>query len=93
MLVQKYNQITGKDELGLIQSEDLGIVIGEDINRVYNFTNASTVWEVTHNLGKIPALQCFTIDGEQMEGDVIENTITKFRIEFTYDQAGYVVLN
>jgi len=76
-----------------LEFEDLPEGLKQDIHSRYNFTSASTVWEAIHNIGKIPSLQCFTIDGEQMEGDVLENTTTKFRVEFNYDQAGYVILN
>jgi len=53
-----------------------------DMTYVHNQTAAASHFTVTHNLGKLPAIQAYDSSGARVFGAVSAETLTSFEIDF-----------
>lgn len=69
---------------------------GGDKNYVHNQSAPAKVWEITHNLGKIPSITVIDSFDRVVIGDVMydsENPLNKLTIEFSGSFSGKATLN
>ncbi len=84
-------QINGVVLQGNISSSELGI--NGDLNYVHQQTEASDVWEITHNLNKYPAVSIINSAGDEVIGEVKYNSLNKVTITFSGAFKGNATLN
>lgn len=65
---------------------------GDDANFVYDFTNQSTL-NFLHNLGKLPAVTIIDSTGDEVDGEVIHDSVNEITINFSASFSGSVILN
>lgn len=64
-----------------------------DKNYVFNQGVASSVWNITHNLGKFPSVTVVDSSGREVIGDVQHLTINTLTINFSSGFAGKAYMN
>jgi len=64
-----------------------------DKNFVYDQIVASSSWEITHNLGKLPSVTIIDSGGTQIMGDVSHFSINKLFVFFSSPFSGTAFLN
>jgi hypothetical protein len=65
---------------------------GADKNYTQAFTAVSTI-DVTHNLGKLPAVTVMDTADDEMVGDVVYNGLNALTVTFTAPTSGTVICN
>lgn len=66
---------------------------GNDIHYVHYQTVASTVWAITHNLGKKPSVSVVDTSGSVIEGSIQYNNLNSLDITFNASFSGEAYLN
>lgn len=66
---------------------------GTDANFVYNQVAVSDTWDITHNLGKYPAVTTVDSGGNEIIGDVEHLSINAVQITFTQAITGSAYFN
>jgi hypothetical protein len=54
---------------------------------------ASTTWVITHDLGFRPNVATFVASGEEVEGDIIHNSVNQCTVTFSYPISGTAALS
>lgn len=60
---------------------------------VFNQSTASSVWDITHNMGKFPSVSIVDTAGDEVEGTVNHISNTRLTITFTAAFSGKAYLN
>jgi hypothetical protein len=84
-------QINGVTLIGNNTTSDLGIV--DDKNFVFTQTNATNVWNITHNLNKYPSVMVTDSAGTVVEGDITYTSLNDVVITFKSGFKGKAILN
>lgn len=66
---------------------------GGDIFYTYTQGSASSVWTITHNLGKMPSVTVVDSSGNEVEGDIKYNSSNQVTVTFSAGFAGKAYLN
>lgn len=66
---------------------------GNDAHLVHDQQTAAETWEITHNLGKYPAVTVIDTAGDQVEGDLQYLGLNTVRITFGAAFAGRAFFN
>ena len=86
-LIQKIDTVSGKEHLGLVQLAELAPDIPLDKYYVHEQNYADDHWVIVHNLGKIPAIQCYDAQDRSVFGEIIVVTQhiaeVKFKVPFS----------
>jgi len=64
-----------------------------DKNFVFNQAVANSVWNITHNLDKLPAVQAFDSAGTQLHGEINHLNNNTLNISFNNAVSGNAYLN
>ena len=64
-----------------------------DKNFVFNQTEASNIWVIDHNLGKLPAVMVTDSAGSVVEGEIAYNSENRITITFKGGFKGKAILN
>jgi hypothetical protein len=67
--------------------------VGTDKNYVYTQAVPSTVWNITHNLNKLPSVTVVNINNVTVYGEVIYVDLNNLRIEFSAGFSGKAYMN
>lgn len=67
--------------------------LGNDAHLVHDQQTAAETWEITHNLGKYPAVTVIDSAGDQVEGDLQYLGLNTVRITFGAAFAGRAFFN
>jgi hypothetical protein len=70
-----------------------GVPLVSDKNYVYTQVSASTVWNITHNLNKIPSVKILDSVGHEVFGDVTDINANNTRINFNNAISGSAIFN
>ena len=92
--VRSYNFVA--HNLGLLttaQNLEVKLKIKSDASLVYPVTAAATVWTVTHNLGKRPAVTTVNSSGNVIHGDVQYTSDNQIKITFSTPLTGAIYFN
>lgn len=88
--------VTAEDDHGFVWSGtewvDIG-PLGNDANLVHDQQTAADTWEITHNLGKYPAVTVIDSAGDQVEGDLRYLGLNTVRITFGAAFSGRAFFN
>lgn len=88
--------VWGNIEGILAEQADLQAVLN-DLYKRDNYTHtqdvSTTVWNVEHNMGKNPSVECIDTAGSEMIGDVRYITINTLTITFSHPVSGKAYLN
>jgi hypothetical protein len=69
------------------------IPLGNDANYIHNQIGASSLWVITHNLGKYPSVTVVDSGGSVVVGDVTYTSLNSLTISFSSPFGGKAFLN
>lgn len=77
----------------VIHSGNIDEYIKDDVAFKKDFTFPSTVWETTHDKGKILSIELQDTAGQKIRGQIVINDGTRIRIEFNIPVPGTLIGN
>jgi hypothetical protein len=92
-LIQKIDTLTGENLLGKIQQNDIAEAVTLDKHFVHEQNSASNHWVIIHNLGKIPAIQCYDSQDRTVFGEIIIVTQYIAEVKFKAPFSGKAICN
>lgn len=94
MLIQKIDQTTGEEFLGKVTTADIDFDI--DKSYYHNQIIPSAIWEITHNLEKVPSVTIIDSSNKVVYGEVelvTGNELNELTISFNGAFSGKAYLN
>ena len=94
MLIQKIDETTGKEFLGKVTTDEIDFEL--DKNYYHNQTVPSAIWEITHNLEKVPSITVIDSSNRVVYGEielVSGNELNELKIYFNGAFSGKAYLN
>ena len=80
--------------VGLPPRLSVGFASGTpDKHYTHTQASASEVWEITHNLGKHPAVTCADTAGTEIIGEIQYTTVNTLTVTFSARNAGKAYCN
>lgn len=77
----------------MIHSGNIDEYIKDDVAFKKDFTFPSTVWETTHDKGKVLSIELQDTAGQKIRGQVVINDGTRIRIEYNIPVSGTLIGN
>lgn len=66
---------------------------GEDVFYTHNQLSAESVWNITHNLGKVPSVTVVDSGGTEVVGEIEHHNVNSLTITFSAPFTGKAYLN
>lgn len=92
-LIRKYDN--GLKLLGKVKYSELDndVIANMDKHYIHEQSTAAKVWTVTHNLNKLPSVQCYSTTDELLYGDIEYTNNYELKIKFKNNRNGIAICN